>query len=257
MNVLTNSKNVLTKCAAVFVACVLAISTSLAYAPQAAYAADEIPVGATSSTGFVQQITVKVANTDINETYTLAELQDLGAINTGSVSYLYKKYNSSNNTYEWNVMSMKNYVTLDKLFELAGATSYWTNNATLTFNAFSKDNSTGLYVNDEYTKWTFKKSDMVSQVNFYPYLKYDGSFYNNMETAYSAPLAIGFTRGDAVLNGQAGSTATSILTGGGMQATTQFGMGLDMDTLKVADGNGANMGKRLPTSITTIIINPA
>jgi hypothetical protein len=98
---------------------------------------------------------------------------------------------------------------------------------------------------------------MTSQVNFYPYLKYDGSFYNNMGTAYSAPLAIGFTRGDATLNGQAGSTATSILTGGGMQATTQFGMGLDMDTLKVADGNGANMGKRLPTSITTITINPA
>jgi hypothetical protein len=235
--------------------------------PTKAFAATEIPIGAESSTGYSDQITIKVDGTDFNVTLTRSDLSDLLNSTPVACNYLTNEKGTSN--YYWKVLAVKNYITLDKLFEQAkwtnesgqeiSASEYWKSGARLQFTAYSKPTPTAdYYKNMIYTEWgdNFTYDNLQSQTIFYKLLQSDGSFYQNNSAAVdSVPIAIAFDRVSARVTGTADS-AFSTIKNSVYTPTTQFIMGLNSTTLNVVNGQGDNMGKRLPQGITAITIYP-
>jgi hypothetical protein len=260
-----NIKSVGTALASVLVCMLLAVCFAV---PNKAFAAEEIPVGDISDTGYSDQITIKVDGTNISATFTRDDLKDLLNSTPVACNFLTNNQGSSS-SYYWKVLAAKNYINLTDLFALAkgtnsagqeiNAASYWKSGARLEFTAYSEPyEGAGYYENSLYDKWSgFTFDNLATQTKFFKYLQGDGTFYQGNSAATSVvPLAIAFDRISERVNGLAESTFNTIKNSSSYTATTQFVMGLDLTTVNVINGQGDNMGKRLPQGITAITIYP-
>jgi hypothetical protein len=210
---------------------------------------------ATSENAGVTSFTVKVDGTSINETFTKERLSSTtlngkAVLNTGTLPAEFRK-NAGSGEYPWYIMQVKDYVTLDDLFAVAGASSYWRPGAVLEFTVMNEDN--GQYVEETYTKYTYSYNDMATQNRFYKYLQRDGNFLNNLDSYDACPAAIGFSRAERIISGSAATTLPQIASSD-YTTTTQFVMGLDASALASTSTNAG--GNRFATSITGITIYP-
>jgi hypothetical protein len=210
---------------------------------------------ATSEDAGVTSFTVKVDGTNINETFNKERLSSTtlngkAVLNTGTLPAEFRK-NAGSGSYPWYVMQIKDFVTLDDLFAVAGASSYWRPGAVLEFTVMNEVN--GQYVEKTYEKYTYSYNDMVTQNRFYKYLKEDGKFLNGLDTYDACPAAIGFSRAERIIRSNASTTALQI-TSSDYTTTTQFVMGIDESALDSGSTNAG--GNRFATSITGITIYP-
>lgn len=189
-----------------------------------------------------QQITVSVEGADVNQTFTYQQLSDLGAINTtDKAGYLYRK--PITDLGQWNLVGASNYVTLNDLLTLAGASNYWTPGATIQFKTADYP--------DGYTKYyaTFEETE---RDNFF-YTAVGASGLAPLQSRVAVPTVIAFDSGSSAI--AEGSTSQATLDGMQLQARTRFCCGLDDTTV---NGTGpVNMGKRYPSDVTEIVIRQA
>jgi hypothetical protein len=251
VNTLTKSKLFNATVVGVLTVC-LALFGVFAYAPTA---------NADAEDANVQSITIKVDGTSIEQSYSKSDLQEATIsgnkiMNTTSTLGVEFKKNEGSGSYPWYIMAVKDYVTFDDLFTYAGVSQYWKNGAEIVFTVREQDETTGAYVDREYTKYTFTYSGLQGQNKFYKYLYSDGTFYKN-NTAYDTvpTAAIGFQCTSEKISGVASSTLSK-LSSGTFAQTTQFVTGLSDETFDLPDGSSGNMGRRLPTSIVGITIYP-
>ena len=168
--------------------------------------------------------------------------------------YLFKRNNG-----EWNVVATNKAVPLDTIFVDNGIDWAWDEGASLEFTCWNKytDEATGevTYKNEVYDLWTFSYDELDTQTDWYAQTDADGVKGDGMAT-YPSPV-IAFNYVTKVIKGA--DTAESVLesvtaTELNLEANqnTRFLTGLNDATKDATDG--ANMGKRFPSSITSINI---
>jgi hypothetical protein len=262
-SVVKTRSTLLAKLVCIATALLLVAATSI---PSTGYAADGSGSDARAATS--QSVTVHVMNTASQESYkasfTADSLKTAGVLNGGVIGCNFLKSSTSNDA--WNVLAIRNYVTLEDLFKLTsnGSSNAWdvfTNGTggTLQFWTTDTDESDESATTSKYTKWSdFTYSAMKNQTLFYKYKTGDGGYYKGLMATTDIPLAIGFERASASSNESTpADTTLTTLKAGTFTETTQFFMGLSSDTVDAQPGTGYNMGKRLPMNITDIYVYPA
>lgn len=194
-----------------------------------------------------QTITVSVDGTSKSSTFTYAQLAAAtdsngdSLIKTNTLGFLYYKSG------EWYVVGEKSYIELNDLFALAGVTSSeWGAGSILMFKT------------TDYPEGYEKYSPTYEECTRTNY------FYGDAPAAGAAPLTsksivptvLAFDYAQVkVPTGSTASAVLSSLTPSDFTSDTRFGVGLD-DTNVNTTGDG-NMGKRLPSMITEIVVIPA
>lgn len=185
-----------------------------------------------------QEITISVKGASVEPvTFTKEDLKADEALNTKDVlGYLYRKPDG-----QWYTVALKDFITLDDLFDMAEVSEYWTPGAKLQF----------VGTDGVYTKYYPTYDECLANQSFFG----DTTAKTpNVTVTAAAPAALGFTYSQTEIG--ANETAAASLGGNGWVESTRFGVGLNANTL-MAVGTDDNMGKRMPYDLTEIVIIPA
>lgn len=245
---------------AAFVAIAMAATMSFgaaAASSQTAYA--DITDGTSQSIDvLVDGEYVSTVNLDSLEAYE----QETGTtiIRNESIGYLYLMGDETEHS--WHVAKPADYVTLEDFFKSIDPSieALWASGASLEFTTYNYDKTTQTYYEGVYSKWPNFTYDFINdsanpQTKFYGDTTQTDAGKTVTATNPSSIIAFNYATkmiGEDLGDTDADKTLEHLSVTG--NPNTRFMMGLNSNTIDLPAGQGDNMGKRFPSSITKINI---